>query len=103
MSSAGYSSISAARSANESLGHSWFSAESIDFYGSRVETEIIGGFYFVESRFKIAGDEDSPRVYAPVAVAPNGNISYLDSSADHEHYESLEAARARIDAVVGQR
>ncbi len=88
------------RAANEKLGHSWFSAETTSYHGARVETDLIGGFYFVESRFSEPGDDQSPRIYAPVVAQPNGAVQYLDALTQ---YDSVDAAREPIDAIVDNR
>lgn len=97
--STGFASIDAIRKANQAHGHHWFSAESIDYHGSRVETAVIGDFYFVESRYSEAGNPDSARIYAPVTASPAGDVRYLDS----DTYPTLEEAIARINDVLAHR
>lgn len=35
------------RQANRALGHVWFSAETMEYHGTTVESELIGGQWFV--------------------------------------------------------
>jgi hypothetical protein len=75
--SGGYSTIDEIKTANKKIGHSWFSEATSKEHGSKVESEVIGGFYYVESSFHYVGDPDSGRAYRAVAASPDGSISYL--------------------------
>lgn len=97
----GYSSVAEIRTANEKLGHSWFDAGTTRYHGSRVETGVIGDFYFVESSYRVLGDDSSGRVYRAVAASPAGDVQYLGGSEDR--YDTKDEAIARIHSVIDHR
>lgn len=75
----GFSSIKDIKTANKTLGHYWFDSDTIDNFGSRVETDVIDGYYFVESRWKVRGDDQSGRGYSAAVAADDGGIQYVGS------------------------
>lgn len=96
--SVGYATIDDIKAANKKVGHSWFSADTMKEHGSKVETEVIGGFYFVESGHCNLGDPSSGRVYRIAAAAPDGTIHYL---AGGETFPSVDGARGYLETVIG--
>ncbi|WP_396913365.1 hypothetical protein [Mycolicibacterium sp.] len=97
----GFASIEDIKAANRALGHSWFDNGTTAYHGSRIESEVIDGFYFVESSFSVAGDDSSGRIYRAVAASPNGELLYLGGSQDQ--YATADEALTRIHAVTGNR
>lgn len=96
----GYATIDDMKKANHALGHSWFDRATTDYHGSKIETGVIGDFYFVESSHKVLGESDSGRVFRPVAVGPDGAATYLRGG---ESFDTLDAAVAVINAIVDSR
>ncbi|WP_336794367.1 hypothetical protein [Gordonia malaquae] len=92
-----YNTIDDIKAANTKIGHSWFDPTTTAYHGSRIESEVIGGRYFVESSFGVPGDEDSGRIYRAVEATPTGDVGYL---AGGERFASTDAARAYIETVI---
>ena len=90
-----YSSIDEIKAANTALGHDWFGASA--YHGAAVVSEVIGGRYFVETSYAVAGDADSGTVYRAVAASPTGDIAYLSGG---DTFPTEQAARDYIAAVL---
>lgn len=91
-----FSSMAGVKVANAELGHHFFEKGTMDFFDSRVETDLVEGRYFVTSeRF----NEDSPRLYTIREVMPNGSINTVG---EFQEYKSklgaLNEARALAEA-----
>lgn len=95
-----YNTIDQVKAANEQLGHSWFAPETTQYHGSTVVTEIIGGFYFVESSDRTLGEPDSGKIYRAVAASPTGNVEYLSGG---DSFDTADEARGYIEKVVAKR
>ena len=98
--STGYATIDQIKQANKNRGHDWFSAATVEYHGSKVETEVIADFYFVESSHRTLGEPDSGRVFRAVAANPDGAVSYL---AGGDAFATVDEARAYINGVIGGR
>jgi hypothetical protein len=96
----GFATIEDVQRANEAIGHTWFDKASTEYHGSKVETDVIGGHYFVESQYAELGNHDSGRTFRVVAVAPDGGMQYLRSG---EKFDSVDAAVAYIETVMSSR
>ncbi len=60
-----FASIAEIREANKSLGHHWFDPDAMEAFGTTIESEVIGGRYFV------TGEQDRglfSDLYASAAV-----------------------------------
>lgn len=44
-----FETIADVRRANDKAGHHWFEADTIRFFGSKIESVVYGGRYFVSS------------------------------------------------------
>lgn len=98
--STGYATVDQIKQANKKRGHDWFSDATVKYHGSKVETEIIAGFYFVESSYRALGEPDSGRAFRAVAANPDGAVSYL---AGGDAFATVDEARAYINSVIGGR
>ncbi|MHD0294307.1 hypothetical protein [Rhodococcus qingshengii] len=96
----GFNNIAELKAANEAKGHTWFSNESTDYHGTVTETEVIGGFYFVESSNLNLGEPESGRVFRAVGASPDGVVQYLKGG---DKFATLEEAVAYIDGVIADR
>lgn len=92
-----FKNISEVKKANKTAGHYWFSPDTVKYFASRVETPVIGGFYWVESQRNYDG---TAREYKAVAASPDGDISYLHGA---EGFATLEDAKAVIDEIIASR
>ncbi|WP_128646310.1 hypothetical protein [Rhodococcus sp. BS-15] len=95
-----YNTIDEIKQANTRLGHSWFDTGTALYHGSSVESEIIGGFYFVESSYRELGNSDSGKVFRAVAASPDGSVQYLSGA---DTFDTAESAREYIDDIVATR
>lgn len=69
-----FANMTEVREANERRGRFWFSENTLRFFGARVESPLIDGRFWVESRDSYDGNR---REYKIAEVAPDGDISYL--------------------------
>lgn len=93
----GFNTIKEIKAANAAKGHSWFSKESTQYHGAQIETDVIGGFYFVESNFRLSDEPDSGRIFRAVGASPDGVVQYLSGG---DKFDTLEEARTYIDGVI---
>lgn len=98
--STGFNNIAEIKAANEAKGHSWFSQETTDYHGAKVETDVIGGFYFVESNDLNLGEPESGRAFRAVGASPEGAVQYLKGG---DKFATLEEAVTYIDGVIADR
>ncbi|MFZ2527647.1 MAG: hypothetical protein WAX14_08340 [Rhodococcus sp. (in: high G+C Gram-positive bacteria)] len=94
----GYTTIDQIKAANKKLGHHWFSIDSVDHHGTRIETGVIGNYYFVESGYTFAGEPASGRVFRAVAAGPDGDVRYLRGG---DTFATLDEALAAITSTAG--
>ncbi|WP_195165881.1 hypothetical protein [Mycobacteroides abscessus] len=92
----GFNNIAEVKKANKALGHHWFDPDPSREH--RVETEVLGGFYWVESMKQF--NESDPRVFKGVACAPNGEITYLNGA---EEFATKELAVQYINGIIENR
>ncbi len=90
-----FRNITEVKRANKALGHHWFEADPSREH--RRETDIIGGFYWVESSWDF---NRTNREFLAVAASPDGAIQYLHGA---ERFATLAEAKAIIDAIVDGR
>ncbi|MFT7021384.1 MAG: hypothetical protein ACJA07_000461 [Rhodococcus sp. (in: high G+C Gram-positive bacteria)] len=95
-----YTTIDEIKEANTRLGHSWFDNGTALYHGSSVESEIIGGLYFVESSYRELGNSDSGKVFRAVAASPDGSVQYLSGG---DTFDTVDSAREYIDGIVSAR
>lgn len=69
----------------------WFSPETMNFFNSVIETDLIGGNYFVTSERM---DLDRPKSFTVRIAEPNQRIISWDG------VETLKEALSKIDAAL---
>ncbi len=84
-----YPDFAAVRAANAARGGTWFTAEAPGLSGDSIETELIGGRYWVES-----SAEAALRV---VTIDPEGAELYLSGG---DTFADIAAARAYIATII---
>ena len=78
--------------ANKAIGHNFFSDNTMAFFDSRIETDIIAGEYFVTSeQYHSPRGTSEPRLYTLRIIKDNGEV---DTVGDFQAFESI------IDACV---
>ena len=100
---AAFGSIAAIRAANAALGHYFFDADTLRFFGSRISEDVYGGRYFVtserdrpvSSRFPAAWNGE--RRYTVREAAPDGSISTVGTFGG---YRTLAAAKRAAQALA---
>ena len=89
-----FKNITEVKRANKELGHHWFSTSTVKYFNARVETPVLGGYYWVESQDNY---DRTKREYLAVSAAPDGAVSYLHGA---ERFNTLAEAKAIIDAII---
>jgi hypothetical protein len=87
-----FRTMSDVRHANKALGHYWFHRDTLRFFKSRLESELIGGRYFVSSERGPHG----PRMFTIREVNPDGSI---DTLGDFMAFKTCSAACDAIRAL----
>ncbi len=85
-----FKNMSEVKQANKETGHYWFSPDTMRFFKSKVETDLISGCYFVTSEKGPSG----PRRYTVRMVNTDSTI---DTAGDFQGYATkLQALKAII-------
>jgi hypothetical protein len=95
MTAATFATIDAIREANAELGHHWFDEGSMRFFGTRFESEVIGGRYFITSEQPPHGRRGFSIRYA----ADTGAISTISDVAE---FTTLDGALMGLDAYLAR-
>lgn len=110
----GFKNITEVKKANKAIGHHWFDRDTIEYHGSKVETPVMGGFYWVESAWKNAADKfdfdhhanlspddyELGRAYRAVGASPDGAVQYLYGA---ERFPTLQSAIRYITGIIESR
>ena len=93
-----YRTIKDIIAANKAAGHHWFSKETMEFFESKVETEIYpfeGGAYFITSeQFHGSYGYKAPRSYTARMIDNSGVVSTVGS------FEAHESKQEAMDAIA---
>jgi hypothetical protein len=88
-----FESVAQIRTANENLGHYWFSVGALKFFSSRVIHKVYFGRFFVSSEQFEPG---SPRLFTVRMASNHGAIFTIGKFQEHK---SEARAIAAIDAL----
>ena len=80
-----YETMDDVMAANEALGHHWFEADTMAFFKSKIETELLGGKYFISSEkspFRLKRDYTIRRADEDGRVSTVGKLGEHDSLVD---------------------
>ena len=66
-----YTTIDEVKLVNAEIGHFWFTKETMKFFNSRVESELLKGKYFVTSERQ---QKSEPKLYTIRKALPDGSI-----------------------------
>lgn len=80
-----YANLAEVEEANRLSGHYWFSPDTMEFFKSRIETDLIDGQFFISSEKPPHG----PRAYTIRAVREDATIATLGNFGE---YATLEDA-----------
>jgi len=86
----------------------WFDKAELEFWGTRVHLEVIGGRFFVASNKPGFGGEDDPRRYQVYRVDDDGRIETVDRPGWHPAksewpgYETAEAAKLAAQVAASE-
>ncbi len=79
--------IADVRTFNRLAGRCWFSAESMKFFNSKIESELYKGYYFITSeRMEL----DYPKQYTIRHLHADGHIS---TASKFQEFNNIEDAR----------
>lgn len=84
--------------ANESHGHCWFSPATMEAWGTRIESEVIGGSWFISSEDHPSGAQHG-RVYSVRHVSSDGDV-HTDRRTNTGDYSGTWEAREEIDRLL---
>lgn len=85
--------------ANEAIGHCWFSPKTKRFFKSRIGSTLYGGKYFISS--EQFGD-NSPRLYSVRYVYPRGNITTVGNFQQYvSRGDALRAIEHLLERGIG--
>lgn len=88
-----FRNLAAVKRANQAAEQFWFTPETLRFFNSRMETDLIGGRWFVTS--ETPGDE--PRRFTVREALPSGHIATVG---EFRQYASKAEARTAIRDLV---
>jgi hypothetical protein len=90
-----FKTIADVKKANKGIGNHWFSAATMRFFHSCIESRLIGGQYFISSeRMELT----LPKRYSVRSVEDDGGISTVGV---FQGYLTVEDARIAIDQLKG--
>lgn len=90
-----FTSIAQIQQVNEAQGQFWFSPDTMRFFKSRIESEVIDGRYFVSSEQE---GPDAPRLFTVRSAEDDGEIMTVgDLGAYTTREEALTAAYRAAD------
>lgn len=89
-----YKTIAEIKAANKASGGYWFSPDTIRFFNSKIESDVMYGHFFITSeRF----DHNSPRLYSVRYCDKDGDIMTVGKVQGHK---TKAAAKAFIDTIA---
>jgi hypothetical protein len=93
-----FSTIGDIERANTNLGHCWFSADTMQAWDTRIESEVIGGYWFITSEAHPSGPQHG-RVYSIRHAASDGDV-HTDRRTNVGDYSGTWTAREEIDRLL---
>lgn len=82
--------------ANRASGHHWFSPSSMRFFGTRIESELIEGRWFVTSECQ--DDATMPRMFTVREVTDEGRT--IETVGEFMAYATLADAQTAIRRAI---
>ena len=83
-----FKTIADVRQANKDAGHYFFERQTMNFFGSRIESSLYAGQYFITSEEGLY--ESDPRRYTIRMARPDGSVQ---NASDYRQFAGIEAAR----------
>lgn len=87
-----YPNLLAVVKANDEIGHHWFEADTMEFFKTRLESDLIDGRYFITSEHGPYG----PRAFSIRLADEDAHIQTVGEFMEHE---TLEAATVALEVV----
>lgn len=91
-----FQTMAEVKKANKAAGQFWFSPNTLRFFDSRIESELLGGEFFVTSEHR-PGDR---RKFSVRRVTPDAHI---ENVGEFYAYATLAAALKAINALLMER
>ncbi len=89
-----YKSMEEIQQANREAGRYWFSPDTMEFFETIIESEVIGGQYFISSE----KPPHAPRAFAVRCADEAGHISTVGKTCE---FPTLAAAELAVEELVG--
>lgn len=86
----GYQSIEEIQSANRDAGQFWFTPGTMAFFRTRIESEVIAGYWFITS-------EEGPIGERRFSIRVADDQGMVDTVGQFMGYDSAQAAREALD------
>lgn len=93
-----FASMADVKKANEERGNSWFSADTMKAFDSKVETQLYRGHWFITSEKQF--DDNLPRRYSVRYAEDDGDITTVGHFQQHD---SIDDALAVMWADINSR
>jgi hypothetical protein len=93
-----FTSIPAVKAAFKAEGDNWFDKGTMEWWHSKIESDLIGGQFFITSEQR---EPDTERKFSvrKVIRAKAGNLS-VDTIGEFHSHETLAQARQALDEVI---
>ncbi|ATI36274.1 hypothetical protein CPI83_29145 (plasmid) [Rhodococcus sp. H-CA8f] len=93
----GFNDIEEILAANESSPQPWYRHPRCELEAARIETEVIDGQYFVESRNRVRGMEELGRIFHAVKADRYGELQFLFGG---DPFNTLDDARNALSEFL---
>lgn len=84
-----FRTINDVKRANRKRGHYWFSPDTLRWFRSRIETELVAGRCFITSEQQ---DDNHPRLFTVREAYPDGDIGTVGSFQQHATLHDAHSA-----------
>jgi len=87
-----YDNLNAVVKANDEVGHHWFETDTMEFFKTKLETDLIDGRYFITS-------ERGPHFPRAFSIRMADEDAHIQTIGDFMAYETLEDAKTALEGV----
>ncbi len=87
-----YDNLNAVVKANDEAGQHWFDADAMEFFKSRLESDLIDGRYFISS-------ERGPHFPRAFSIRMADEDAHIQTVGDFMAYETLKDAETALEGV----
>lgn len=94
-----FNSINEIKQANKRIGHHWFDPDTMSFFNSKIESDVIYGKYFITSEMcgigflgEFMGMNPSPTYLRKFSIRIANEDGSIDTVGDFQQFDTLESA-----------